>query len=286
MPPGTVSTFFHASGTLRRGFFVKRLTQTDKWRDPWFRKLPGEAKLLWYYLCENCDQAGVIELDLELASLDTRQTIKAEHVAAIGDRLQVLPNGKLWIKGFITFQYGKLSRDCRPHWPVFAALEHHGLSPDTFITVDHDSKIIADEKKVNPNNTLPVGFEYPTRQDKTSTGSVQGGVGGNGQPTATPVMNPIGEPTFPVNGLADVEFFQSQVNKLFKRERGFRWSYEEESYMAEVLKRGTWKTELDLIRFKWKEIEEKYRKRTVAGLLQTWTNQIDRLRTQPEKRCF
>lgn len=45
-------------------------------------------------------------------------------------RIDLLPSGKLHITKFILFQYGKLSRGCKPHMPVFAALEKHGIAPD------------------------------------------------------------------------------------------------------------------------------------------------------------
>lgn len=41
--------------------------------------------------------------------------------------------GDKWvIVKFINFQYGKLSQDCKPHRPVFAALEKHGLNASQF----------------------------------------------------------------------------------------------------------------------------------------------------------
>jgi len=47
----------------------KRFTDSTKWASkPWFRKLSPNAKLLWLYICDTCDVAGVIDLDLEMAS--------------------------------------------------------------------------------------------------------------------------------------------------------------------------------------------------------------------------
>ena len=39
-----------------------RFSNTDKWRDAWFSELKPIEKLLFLYLCDNCDIAGFIEL--------------------------------------------------------------------------------------------------------------------------------------------------------------------------------------------------------------------------------
>ena len=50
-----------------------------------------------------------------------------EFVKACGDRVAVLPDGKFWLVGFIGFQYGKLSKDCKAHHAVFRLVERHQL---------------------------------------------------------------------------------------------------------------------------------------------------------------
>jgi len=39
-----------------------RYTDTDKWNDAWFSELKPIEKLLFYYICDNCDIAGFIEI--------------------------------------------------------------------------------------------------------------------------------------------------------------------------------------------------------------------------------
>ena len=44
-----------------------RLTDTGKWlTDRWFRKLDDREKLLFLWLCDNCDCAGFLEWDPEV----------------------------------------------------------------------------------------------------------------------------------------------------------------------------------------------------------------------------
>ncbi len=107
---------------------MKRFTETDKWRDSWFRKLPPETKLAYLYVIDNCDAAGVWDADYELADFQTGH----EHnwpaiIEVLGDRLHILPNGKWHLTRFVAFQYGTLSPECKPHQNVLRLIEVHQL---------------------------------------------------------------------------------------------------------------------------------------------------------------
>ena len=106
---------------------MKRFTETQKWDDPWFRRLSPELKLLWQWLLDHCDNAGIIDPDLELASFQIGYPKGIHTLSDIGERVVKLPCGKYFIPKFIPFQYGTLSVDCRAHGPVFQSLEKHGL---------------------------------------------------------------------------------------------------------------------------------------------------------------
>jgi hypothetical protein len=106
---------------------MKRFTETSKWADPWFRKLLPKTKLLWQWLCDNCDPSGAIDFDPEMASFFVGEEFQKEDLGLLGDRLLFLPNGKVWIVNFIPFQYGELSTECRPHKVVFDAIRKNNL---------------------------------------------------------------------------------------------------------------------------------------------------------------
>lgn len=44
---------------------MHRYTDTNKWNDPWFIELSPCQKLLFNYLCDNCDNAGFFELSMK-----------------------------------------------------------------------------------------------------------------------------------------------------------------------------------------------------------------------------
>lgn len=108
---------------------AKRFTDSEKWSVQWFRRLPVEMKLAWQYLTDQCDVAGVIRLDRELADFQIGAAVDwDEFIEICGDRLLQLPCGKLWIVEFMEFQYGKqLSRACAPHNQIIRSVEKHDL---------------------------------------------------------------------------------------------------------------------------------------------------------------
>lgn len=110
----------------------KRFTETTKWQDPWFRKLSGPAKLLWYFLIDQADPAGVVEIDYDLATEDCKIGITAAHMAELGSRVELFGRSgeKVLLPKFIAFQYGSLSDACFPHKKVFEAIRKHGLVAD------------------------------------------------------------------------------------------------------------------------------------------------------------
>lgn len=106
---------------------MKRFTETTKWDDPWFMNLSPTAKLLWFYLLDHCDNAGVVDPNMKLMSLQLGETVQEEHFLELGDRLQTLPNRKLHIPKFVGFQFGKLGLSSKVHVSVLNLLGSHQI---------------------------------------------------------------------------------------------------------------------------------------------------------------
>jgi len=116
---------------------MKRFTETLKWSKPWFRQLPPKHKLLWQWMCDTCDNAGILDADWGLASFQIGCDFTAFDVEVFEGRVTILSCGKVWIPSFITFQCSTLSRDCKAHGPIFASLEKHGIDPDTLTPIGY-----------------------------------------------------------------------------------------------------------------------------------------------------
>jgi uncharacterized phage protein (TIGR02220 family) len=136
---------------------VKRFTETTRWNDPWFRRLEPKLKCLWDYLCSLCDVAGVIDLDFELASFQIGGDISHGDLEAFGNRIETLPNGKLYIPSFVPFQYGKLSEACKPHQQILATISRHHLD-------NRETNLV--ENKPYEKGSYTLQDKNKTRQDK------------------------------------------------------------------------------------------------------------------------
>lgn len=57
---------------------AKRFSDTEKWKKPLLRSLPTEYKLLWIYILDDCDHAGIWHVDEDIASLRIGKKISIE----------------------------------------------------------------------------------------------------------------------------------------------------------------------------------------------------------------
>lgn len=109
---------------------AKRFTDSDKWRKPWFRALVRDAKLVWGYLTDNCDHAGVWPASFDLLSSDIGFEVTEELLGTwFGDKVVRIDSTKFFIPGYIEFQYGELKEDSKPHMSVIRILEKNGIDP-------------------------------------------------------------------------------------------------------------------------------------------------------------
>jgi len=84
---------------------MKRFTETEKWNDPWFRKLPGVHKLTFLFLIENCNNAGFYELDLpHMAYLMNIKEDLLEGAIKGLSRGITEASGWVWIHNFLRHQ--------------------------------------------------------------------------------------------------------------------------------------------------------------------------------------
>jgi len=106
----------------------KRYTDTDKWKKIWFRKLKNDHKVFWMYVLDQCDHAGIWEVDFELASYFCNGIKESEIRETFVKQYHEFDDGKRWfIKDFIGFQYRKLDESNRVHNSVINILKRYGL---------------------------------------------------------------------------------------------------------------------------------------------------------------
>lgn len=85
---------------------MKRLVETDRWKDAWFMDLHPNAKLLLSYLYDNCDEAGFIDLQYSLwvAQLKMEKEFIVTSLKALKSALLSDTKKKLFIIDFLKHQ--------------------------------------------------------------------------------------------------------------------------------------------------------------------------------------
>jgi len=101
-----------------------RLTNTEKWKGFFFKKLPLEYKLFWQYINDDCDFCGLWTVDIEVAELRVGAELSVDIALELfGSNVQVLQDGQVWfIPEFIATNYGTLSQTNSVHRKVAAIL--------------------------------------------------------------------------------------------------------------------------------------------------------------------
>lgn len=127
---------------------AKRFTDTDKWKKGFIRNLPSKYKLLWLYILDDCNHAGIWETDFEVASIRIGSKISEKEACKVfAEQIKIFDNGNKWfIAKFVDFQYGTLNENSRPHQAVIKVLDKYdvynikGINPNDIAGLDIEIK--------------------------------------------------------------------------------------------------------------------------------------------------
>lgn len=116
---------------------AKRFTDTDKWKKGFIKNLPAKYKLLWLYILDDCNHAGIWDTDFEVASIRIGSKINEKEAAQVlSEQIKIFDGGNKWfIPKFIDFQYGQLNENVNAHKSVIKLLDKYdvynieGISP-------------------------------------------------------------------------------------------------------------------------------------------------------------
>ena len=113
---------------------AKRLADTEIWKKNWYRKLSPIRKCLFKYLCDNCDHAGMLDIDFELMSFQIGGDINKGDLDCLGDMIKWVSDDKIFMLPFIQFQYNvssieELNPKNKVHKSAISILEKYKLSP-------------------------------------------------------------------------------------------------------------------------------------------------------------
>ena len=145
---------------------AKRFTDSDKWKKGFIRGLPPKYKLLWLYILDDCNHAGIWDTDFEVASIRIGSKISEKEACKVfAEQIKIFDKGNKWfIPKFIDFQYGTLNENSRPHQAVIKLLDKYdvynidGISPVDVAGIEGEIKNPVKVKR----------FKKPTLQEVLS----------------------------------------------------------------------------------------------------------------------
>ena len=139
---------------------AKRFTDTEKWKKPFIRSLKAPYKLLWLYVCDDCDHSGIWQVDIEVAEIRIGEKLDGKKaIELFGDKIIPLDKGTKWfIPSFIEFQYPSgLNENNKAHIGIIKNLERYKDEIDNFkplesplqgaMVMDMDKVMVKDKVK-------------------------------------------------------------------------------------------------------------------------------------------
>lgn len=130
---------------------AKRFRETKLSRESWYRKLEPVHKCTWDFICDECDEAGMWSIDMDALAffLNGAEVNLQAFLAAVNsdkNRLEIYGTGKIWVTGFVEFQYGQLSEACIPHRKIILLLKKYNLLDRVYIPYPKGTDTLQEKK--------------------------------------------------------------------------------------------------------------------------------------------
>lgn len=145
-----------------------RLTTPDKWTDSWFSDLSINGKLVFLFLCDNCDNAGFYEINkkfmLFLLGMEENQLKTALQEIKTSKKCYVLSeNGKrIWLFNYLKHQKKlPLNPKNNAHKQIILKLEESIENKDLFPKCNEIRKLI-------PLNEQKIPTQKPARKPRAT----------------------------------------------------------------------------------------------------------------------
>jgi hypothetical protein len=98
---------------------MKRYTDTDEEKDPWFRQLSPALRCVWRFLRNDCDNSGVWKEDVDVLRFYVSKELSKEQIFSAFNngkkRIIEFAPQKWFITGFVVFQFGYLPLQILPN---------------------------------------------------------------------------------------------------------------------------------------------------------------------------
>jgi hypothetical protein len=126
---------------------AKRLTDTEKWNDDWYISLSNDYRIIWQWLLDNCNHAGICKRSIRLLNLMCNTKVSEEElIKTMEDRI-IVKNNNWFIPKFLKFQYTSLHSNRPVIISVVKELEKNELLSMIPQSFGNDYLIIKDKDK-------------------------------------------------------------------------------------------------------------------------------------------
>src|ERR1039457_2506350 len=156
----------------------KRFMDTGLWDQSWYVELSAAGKNIWGYLERMCDCAGILKIEIpemkrkigctEISISTFLKEVNRDFDSDIGktvvrNRVMYIPNkSKIWITGFISFQYEKGTTGVNAGIPAIKGalnrLRDEGIYDyalkEGFVRIKGESQNLPDNNNGNINNDI------------------------------------------------------------------------------------------------------------------------------------
>lgn len=130
---------------------AKRFTDTEKWGKGWFCKLSPMEKLVWLYLLDTCDHAGVWHGAFGRLGNDLVTSVSPPDLERMfSKQLHKISDEKYFIPSFVEFQYKlekftDLNPENKAHASVIAILRKYEIGDFPPLTPRSRPKAVANK---------------------------------------------------------------------------------------------------------------------------------------------
>lgn len=237
---------------------MTRFSETDKWRDPWFRSLKPPQKLLFLFVIDNCNNAGFWEEDRDYACYCTGMNEEQYQGALKGlTRGLVAADGWLWIRKFLKHQRNAdLNPKNKAHSQIIRLLREQKLR---FSKVLGFAEFIAPyEGLVSPPVTYSNVESLKEEEEKEE------------KPKAPKRITPL----FPEE---ELQAARDRIGSLFLRRSTTKWSEKENEALLKVMPISG--EDIEIVR-SYYEVERKkpdgIHRRDILTFLNNYSGELDR----------
>lgn len=150
------------------------LTNSDKWKDLWFGGLSPHAKLLFIFLCENCDSAGFFEINYRymLFALNLKNDDLKKAITELS-KSYIKSNDKkyIWLNNFLKHQKKlPLNSSNNSHKQIIQLLTENLNDSNMYSDCKEMKAILPNEtievKTVEKEENTPIKVEEPIITEK------------------------------------------------------------------------------------------------------------------------